>query len=82
VGVGVGVVGDGDGLRHREVGGSVGSRCAVDARGCVAVAVKDHDNDNDNDYRHITSSSGQSEAEWILQVPFWALFQGTFGAPA
>jgi hypothetical protein len=33
-------------------------------------------------YRLITSSSGQSEAEWILQVPFWALFQGTFGAPA
>ncbi len=32
--------------------------------------------------RHIASSSGQSEAEWILQVPFWVLFQGTFGAPA
>jgi hypothetical protein len=44
----------------------------------VAVAVAD----NAHAYRLITSSSGQSEAEWILQVPFWALVQGTFGAPA
>ena len=42
----------------------------------------DYDYDYDHVYRLITRSSGQSEAEWILQVPFWALFQGTFGAPA
>jgi hypothetical protein len=46
------------------------------------VNEHEYDYDYDHVYRLITSSSGQSEAEWILQVPFWALFQGTFGAPA